>query len=319
MTFDEELRRAFDALRDRLQHEIAREVQRATDELVRSAQDRAAAAGTPQGAAPAAAGEPLLESIRSIGAGRSLSEILETLVSFAAREAGRAAILLLRGDRLYGWRLVGFAPEFETAGAVDISHVEGGIVADAVRTAETAPGNGANQSSPPSFAGLTADRESVAVPIVMAGQVVAVLYADQGMSGPPSSVWRSTVEVLASHAARSLEALTAVKAARAMTETPPDATGNAAAESGDPGDEDTAARRYARLLVSEIKLYHEPEVIAGRRQRDLATRLGGEIARARVLYEQRVAAELRQRADHFHDELVRTLAGGDASLLEVRT
>lgn len=318
MTFDEELRRAFDTLRDRLQHEIAREVRRATDELVRSAQDRAVATGTPQSAAPAAASEPLLDGIRAIGAGRSLSEILETSVSFAAREAGRAAILLVRGGRLYGWRFAGFGPEFE-AGAVDISHVDGGIVADAVRTAETAPGNGARQSSPPSFAGLTADRESVAVPMVMAGQVVAVLYADQGMSGPPSSAWRSTVEVLASHAARSLEALTAVKAARAMTETPPDANGNAAADSGDAGDEDTAARRYARLLVSEIKLYHEPEVIAGRRQRDLATRLGGEIARARVLYEQRVAAELRQRADYFHDELVRTLAGGDASLLEVRT
>lgn len=316
MTFDEELRRAFDTLRDRLQHEIAREVRRATDELVRSAQDRAVAIGTPQSAAPATASKPLLESIRAIGAGRSLSEILETSVSFAAREAGRAAILLVRGGRLYGWRLVGFGPELETAGVVDISNAEGGVIADAVRTAETAPGNGTNQSSPPSFAGLTADRESVAVPIVMAGQVVAVLYADQGMSGPPSSAWRSTVEVLASYAARSLEALTAVKAARAMTETPPDANGNNAADSG---DEDRAARRYARLLVSEIKLYHEPEVIAGRRQRDLATRLGGEIARARVLYEQRVAAELRQRADYFRDELVRTLAGGDASLLEVRT
>ena len=39
-------------------------------------------------------------------------------------------------------------------------------------------------------------------------------------------------------------------------------------------DGDVAARRYARLLVSEIKLYHESAVADGRRDRDLATRLG---------------------------------------------
>ena len=84
-------------------------------------------------------------------------------------------------------------------------------------------------------------------------------------------------------------------------------------------DDDTSARRYARLLVSEIRLYHESAVIDGRRDRDLATRLGGEIARARVMYEQRVPPHVRGRADYFHDELVQTLADGDSSLLEVRS
>jgi hypothetical protein len=70
------------------------------------------------------------------------------------------------------------------------------------------------------------------------------------------------------------------------------------------------------LLVSEIKLYHEPEVAAGRRERDLAVRLGGEIAHARALYEQRVPRETRAAADFFHQELVRTLADGDEALLK---
>jgi hypothetical protein len=86
----------------------------------------------------------------------------------------------------------------------------------------------------------------------------------------------------------------------------------------DEGEEaDSSARRYAKLLVSEIKLYHEAAVVAGRRDRDLATRLGGEISRARVLYEQRVPAAIRDRADYFRDELVRTLANGDATLLRL--
>jgi hypothetical protein len=70
--------------------------------------------------------------------------------------------------------------------------------------------------------------------------------------------------------------------------------------------------------VSEIRLYHEPAVVDGRRDRDLAARLGGEITRARVMYEQRVPPHVRGRVDYCHDELVRTLCNGDASLLERR-
>ncbi len=81
------------------------------------------------------------------------------------------------------------------------------------------------------------------------------------------------------------------------------------------GDEDASAQRYAKLLVSEIKLYHEAAVVAGRIEGDLGLRLSEEIGRARVLYEQRVPPRVRQRSDYFHDELVRTLANGDSRLL----
>ena len=93
-------------------------------------------------------------------------------------------------------------------------------------------------------------------------------------------------------------------------------TGNQPIDDRDAGDADAAAQRYARLLVSEIKLYHEPDVIAGRREGDLKTRLGAEIARARMLYEQRVPPQIDRRADYFRAELVRTLADGDAALLQ---
>jgi hypothetical protein len=110
--------------------------------------------------------------------------------------------------------------------------------------------------------------------------------------------------------------LTAVRAAQAQAgDGKPGGPGGSIA-GAPPEDEEQAARRYARLLVSEIKLYHEAEVLAGRRERDLGTRLGGEIARARVLYEQRVSGSVTPAADHFQAELVRTLADGDATLLE---
>jgi hypothetical protein len=47
----------------------------------------------------------------------------------------------------------------------------------------------------------------------------------------------------------------------------------------------------------------------------LQQRLGPEIDRARRLYEERVPSTVPDRAQHFHRELVQTLAGGDASRL----
>lgn len=49
--------------------------------------------------------------------------------------------------------------------------------------------------------------------------------------------------------------------------------------------------------------------------RDLAVRFGAEIARARSLYGERFPAHLPHAADLFRDDLLRTLTGGDASLL----
>jgi len=75
------------------------------------------------------------------------------------------------------------------------------------------------------------------------------------------------------------------------------------------------ARRFARLLVSEIKLYNEQKVIEGRSQGDLYDRLREYIDRSREMYDKRVKQEVALRYDYFHHELVNTLAEGDANRL----
>jgi len=80
-------------------------------------------------------------------------------------------------------------------------------------------------------------------------------------------------------------------------------------------DDVHGARRYARLLVSEIKLYNESAVRTGRERRDLLERLKPEIERARRLYDERVAPSIHSRDVYFQQELVQTLADGDQSLL----
>jgi hypothetical protein len=75
------------------------------------------------------------------------------------------------------------------------------------------------------------------------------------------------------------------------------------------------ARRFARLLVSEIKLYNEPKVKDGRSNGDLYDRLREDIDRSRQMYNKRVAPPVAARHDYFHQELVNTLAEGDPAKL----
>jgi hypothetical protein len=75
------------------------------------------------------------------------------------------------------------------------------------------------------------------------------------------------------------------------------------------------ARRFARLLVSEIRLYNEQAVQDGRAARDIYSRLKEDIDRSREMYEQRVPADVRADSNYFYEELVRILGDGDPDTL----
>ncbi len=75
------------------------------------------------------------------------------------------------------------------------------------------------------------------------------------------------------------------------------------------------AKRFARLLVSEIKLYNEAQVSAGRENKDLYERLKDDIERSRKTYTERVPEHIHSSTNYFYEELVRTLANGDPALL----
>ncbi len=75
------------------------------------------------------------------------------------------------------------------------------------------------------------------------------------------------------------------------------------------------ARRFARLLVSEIKLYNEDDVERGRSDKNLGSRLKDDIERSQEMYQKRIPADVREGNDYFRDELVRILADGDPDAL----
>ncbi len=86
---------------------------------------------------------------------------------------------------------------------------------------------------------------------------------------------------------------------------------------GEAGDQSQSeeARRLARLLVTEIKLYNEEQVEEGRRKGNIYQELRQDIERSRQIFDERIDDEVRRETDFFHEELVRILADGDSDVL----
>ena len=293
--------------------------------------------------------ERVLGVLRRFDQVESLSEILTALAEGAGAEAPRVALLTVRGDHVHSWRLLGFGAN---PPAVDLALSDAGVVARALEQGEVAFAEPAAPGHPipagPGFTALPADRIGLAVPLRVGGAPVAVLYADDASDAAQSkpTSWPEAIEIMVRHAALRLENLTAVRAAQALAASAPSAAAPATAAgpapvaagstppspasasaatpvtpvaTGSSEDDEGSARRYARLLVSEIKFYNEAAVRIGRQKSDLLERLHTEIDRARKLYDERVPETVPGRLAFFEEELVHTLAGGDASLLGPRT
>jgi hypothetical protein len=273
----------------------------------------------------------LLESIRGLDGATSLSEVLDALALAAAREAARAAVVVLRADRIQGWRISGFGPRDAQPKSIDLALAESGVIGLAISAARPVTTRDTQTAAiGPGFETLPADKMGLAVPVIVGGRVVAAVYADAvSINGqhdrPVPSGWPELIEILARHAGRCLEALTTQKTAPRISaqgaqgagaprsSTAPSAGPSALMQISD--GVQAAAMRTARLLVADIRLFHEPAVSEGRQHRNLLSRLAPEIEKARQAYNEQVPPGVRSHTDYFHQELIRTLAGGDATLL----
>ncbi len=75
------------------------------------------------------------------------------------------------------------------------------------------------------------------------------------------------------------------------------------------------ARRFAKLLVDEIKLYNQVKVVEGRAHKDIYARLRDDIDKSRATYDKRYGSTSASSGNYFTQELIRILANDDPSLL----
>jgi hypothetical protein len=190
MNLDDRLKRAVDSLGDKLRDEIAKELSSLT---LAQPRDEAGITGINR----------IADALRALDFAKSLTDILETLATAASNESARAGVFVISGDAIRSLSLFGFPATFEDA-PIEMPLDRAGVIRDAIRQKVAAT------TTDGLFDTLPPDVTAMAIPIVLAGSPVGALYAE-GADLP-------TLEILTRFAARALEAMTAMKTARAVAD-----------------------------------------------------------------------------------------------------
>jgi hypothetical protein len=291
-----------------------------------------------------AATKRLQDAIIRLEEANSQSDILRALLDGAGIFSLRSAVFLLRAEAALGWEARGFTDnERMKLLTLDLSS---GLPQESVRrrSAVSGPATQFDGRFVAEF-GMPADGNCVVAPLVVREKVVALLYADAGTQGGAAldphalqlltrtaGIW---LELIALRKSKGLgqnaaspqseapdAALAELVAAqeKALAAQPdamdPDATQAEAAPAATVVNEELhrKARKFAKLLVEEIKLYNLPKVRDGKLHRNLYDRLKDEIEKSRAAYDQRYAGTAVADAGYFVQELIRGLADGDSSL-----
>jgi hypothetical protein len=249
------------------------------------------------------------------------AEILRHLLEGEARFAGRVALFVVKGGAVNGWQGTGF-DDNEAVKSLSLN-AGSGLVAKAIQGRNPAGGPAHEfDSGFISSMKAPADDQCLVLPRGVKDKVAAVIYADAG-TAPGGTLDVSGLQALTRFAAVWLELTAMRKAGGVAAEDiaqPPQAQPAAAvaAPAAPVSEEDELhkkARRFAKLLVEEIRLYNQPKVDEGRQHKDLYDRLKVDIEKSRATYDKRYAESAVASADYFTQELIRILADNDVSLM----
>ena len=231
-------------------------------------------------------------------------EVLTSLVAGIGKLHTQFAIYIAQDDQKVCWYKEGDATTFAEA----FESNDDGIVSLAFKS-------GVSQDSK--------EFSKSAIPVIVRGCSVAVVFLS-GLDARHLSIIES-IELLTNVAGLTLELLAARTSPTVTEEVAENEVPEIIESTEKPvsiapeiilDPEHQAALRFARLLVSEIKLYNEDQIIAGSRSGSLYPLLIEPIKRSFELYRQRIPEEVRSSSNYFNDELVRILAAGDPSLFK---
>jgi hypothetical protein len=184
--------------------------------------------------------------------------------------------------------------------ALDILTVYAAKLLDALSGQRTGPKTGEHMTPPPTTPASVRPRDNVVSHAVAAA-------ADEAEEGTGTVMFSGAEMNLSTYGQGAQKPAVGKDRPRAV----PSPGGNLDALDPETRKKHEEAQRFARLLVSEIKLYNEAKVKQGQKSRDLYDLLRDDIERSRQLYRERVAENIRVSTNYFNDEIVRILADGD--------
>ena len=306
--------------------------------------------GKPAQTGSSAAG--LQKAVARIQAGTTQKEVLRALLDNTVLYCGRAALFVVKNGTATGWQGTAFSNNDAIKDfALDMSSGIGARVLQS-RTVENGAASDFDQHFTSKF-GSPSDGKVALLPLLLKDKVSALVYADSGAHA--GTLDAAALDVLVRATGAWLEVISQRKQAQRegtpepemhsapqandpfashaplhtgkvqhASEASPMAAMAAAAASGGAtapfvSSEDAEihrkAQRFARLLMDEIKLYNQAKVADGRRHKDLYDRLKEDIEKSRATYLKRYGNTAAASGDYFNQELIRSLAEDDVSLL----
>jgi hypothetical protein len=284
--------------------------------------------------------EGLEKQVGALAQAGGATEVFGRLLEAGRLHAPRVALLLLREGRFKGWGCLGYSAEatarFSTAVFPAGSGWLGRLASDETISSAALP---AGETG--AVFGQAPASETLGFPLRLGGSPAAILIVER--NGPEEPWEPGAVSLLTTvarlrleldltwrrhraaasgkddKASRAAAAPAAPKTSPAPAEPVPEAVALAPAE---PVDEAKArvldeARRYAKLVATDVRLYNEEAVLAGRRDGDLANRLWVHLQRGREAFLRRFPDLGDDGLAMLHDACVDVLAGGDASAFRV--
>ncbi len=341
----ESIDRAAGTAVERYQSELQRSLQTAVAELKKSVAQQVLnelepELATPPGGAPTDLANAAIASIQDAS---TQSDILSALLAGAEKFSQRSGLFVVKGSQGTGWQARGFDADTFKQTKLDCSR---GLAERAMRTRGPVAGAAAefDQAFVDGF-GAPADGNVILLPLVVRERVAALLYADGGSQGSAgldasgiellvraTDLWLEVISLRRlTESAGTQEAQEEAPAAAATAHAPekvsvpepqvaavhqpqveaPQAVATVAPDAPAVEDElHKKAKRFAKLLVDEIKLYNPAKVNEGRANGDIYDRLKEDIDKSRETYKKRFAESVTDY-DYFTSELIRILAEND--------
>jgi hypothetical protein len=276
--------------------------------------------------------QDLEQQIHAMSRTESPAELFKVLRDACRLSAPRGSVFLVRQGKIQGWAAFGY--EAEAIGAqrdFNCGLGEGWLGALATATEKHSASRPEGDSGP-DF-GQPHAAECVGSVIRIQGKPIAILVAERDADESP---WHPEVNRLLVNMAqlrleldlalRKMQGATqpAAKAELPSEPTPvPVKTAPVEVTEVAPLPEETdqekpeleAARRYARLVATDIRLYNEEAVVLGRRNGDLDRRLEEHLDRGKETFLRRHSDLGPTGLDLLFDAYVQVLAAGDDKLI----
>ena len=150
----------------------------------------------------------------------TLRGVLDALAEGAAAEAARSVVLLVDGEWLRSYRHHGYdAASVPGDLRIDASPLLASVV-ETKCTAPLEPPTPRTERSRPAFLRVLPGRVGLAMPLVLAQQTVAIVFAEGAARQPHEPgepVWTEQVEVLVRHASARLENVTSLRTVEVLS------------------------------------------------------------------------------------------------------